>query len=86
MEDSDNSITSCTSDAESYAASELSLSCSFFSFEGENLDHMESSHDDTGSEIIEPYSFEPIASGDDSPSLPPEESESESSRLGNTDW
>ena len=65
MEESDNSISSSgTNDADSYAASEIRLSCFFSSFEGENPDPIESSHEDTGSEIIEPYSFEPIASGE----------------------
>ena len=87
MEESDNSISSSgTNDADSHVASELSLSCLFSSFEGENPDPVESSHEDTGSEIIEPYSFEPTASGEDSPSSPPEEYESEPSRLDSIDW
>ena len=77
MEESDNSISfSGTNDADSYAASEIRLSCSFSSFEVENPDPIESSHEDTGSEIIEPYSFEPIASGEYSPSHSPVEYES----------
>ena len=87
MEESKNSISSSgTNDADSYAASEIRLSCFFSSFEGENPDPIESSHEDTDSEIIEPYSFEPIASGEYSPSHSPVESESEFSRLDNTDW
>ena len=85
MEESNNSTSSAgTSDADSYAASELSLSCSFSSFEGENPDDtVESSHEDAGSEIIEPYSFEPVASGIDTTSHAIVESESDSSRLDN---
>ena len=85
---SNNSISSAgTSDADSYAAGELSLSCSFSSFEGDNPDDaVESSHEDADSEIIEPYSFEPVAIGVDSLSDALVESESNSSRLDNMDW
>ncbi|XP_041379828.1 P2X purinoceptor 7-like, partial [Gigantopelta aegis] len=58
----------------------------FIICEGENPDPIESSHEDTGSEIIEPYSFEPIASGEYSSSHSPVEYESKFSRLDNTDW
>ena len=44
MEENINSISSAgTSDADNYAASELSLSCSFSSFEGDNRDDREQS-------------------------------------------
>ena len=86
MEESDNSISSSgINDADSYATSEIRLN-SFFSIEGENPDPIESSHEDASSEIIEPYNFEPIASGEYSPSHSSVESESEFSRLDNTDW
>ena len=70
MEESNNSISSAgTSDADSYTASELSLSRSFSSFERENPDDtVESNNEDAGSEIIEPYIFEPVASGVESTS------------------
>ena len=65
MEESHNQNTSSTDDTDSSSDSELHLSCSFPSFEGENEfpDSSESSHEDTDPEIIRPYSFEPVASG-----------------------
>ena len=45
-------------------------------------ERMNLNHEDTDSEIIRPYSFEPVASSIDSPDEP----ESDSSRLDNTDW
>ena len=88
MEESNNSISSAgTSDADSYTASELSLSHSFSSFKRGNPDDtVESKNEDAGSEIIEPYIFEPVASGVESTSHAVVESESDSSRLDNTDW
>ena len=79
MEGGENSsYSSGASDADSYTASELSLSCSFSSFEEENSGATENSHEDT---VIEPYSFGPIASAVGSPSHSEVEYESESPGL-----
>ena len=48
--------TSDESSSSSSTASELNLSCSFFSFESDNSEQ----EDDSGT--IEPYRFEPLAS------------------------
>ena len=87
MEAVDNSgCTSHASDAASYPPSQLSLSCTFPTYEGENPDLTESCHIVTGPEVMEPDSFERAANIIVSPSHFEVETGSESSWLDNTDW
>ena len=65
----------------SYTASELSLSCSFSSFESDN------SEQEYDSSTVEPYQFEPLASeGSDSNEEESDDGDDNTDRLRNRDW
>ena len=70
-----------TSDS-SDGSSEMSLSCSFSSFEGVDLDSEVEGGDGLGG-VVEPYQYEPNATSSESDES---ESDRDDGRLHDTDW